>query len=1661
MESEKLSSVVNSNLGQTKLDGSLMVTQDVLDCAVEAELQALTSGVGVESNAGGVSDNGSHGANALPVVRRSTSLSACLRGGRCHGMACTNLCHGQGSAQSSPSVFKVCVGLPNEIIGVQCERESVITVGVVCDVNGAGLMDLVNVVDKKFADVQGKGDSSLCRDVCSEAVKSNVLQAVNHIHEQRGVLVVPQLPVKPISCNEPSCVTCKAMHDVSYDPLQITCPVASCVWHNKKEVQYIFPGIGDKVKFKSWEVMAVLRNHIVKCHSKDELLNVCKFNNVSLARLYRVVACKKQYHCGVVFKISAQIKPPSVSSGASLEVVERHFNKAINSCKKCDKQSVIGNGESSGGSTGLPAGTYVATTAVGIASKPRRVMDGGKVQSAGGKNFGGAVVSVEGQKGRGSMGAIYQSASVDYSPSLGINQSLVLNAKSSVSVPRNNMQVYDLPVSNPAGCGSSVIVTATLPPVAPVIMQQPVVAAIIPNVVGEAPQLQPNQAFPVFLSQACVVVDRYVTMQDLPQLPPIFQQLPVGNKDLADGLAVIFEAISDALRLPDLSPRDELNLWKVWALLPRFLFLGNCKNSRGDQVAVTVGVAKRVSLFVLEGGPDSLWDDHIRVCQEMEYNRKSSLGQAPGSNATLYQDEYEAQAEGVNYDKVRRCMNAADISAAFSELTGDYVLYKMSSADAECMLKAKYIKEERDIGGDIQRILDQQVADGNINAADLLIRLPVENVRHASSKFTPIGGPDEAGWRPYVVKQIMRADGAVCALSGMEAFVELLSGLVSNAVPAAASCFFNSIGMESLVRKGAGIGGISADPRLINPPMVLARLAFGAGASMESATWNKYLGAFQVACGAQGGSELLSKASEVILAYGHVLREEKYVMVKGDFKGFYYRADRREVINTLVKLKMWNTLVMYQAAFGDASRVKVIYRNALGDRVVFSAPTGGFPPGHPLSGVLAALPVKTRYDSAMQALVTKHLVLAGSPEPDSVQHNSILKRVVDKQLAIMFVDDGNFISPIDDATLLLGTFSDTCERDGVAVFAPLKTEFTPVGGWVMTLQQQVDLSIAMAPIAVRDAYRRKVAERGAQQEGREFGEVVLPDAPFEVAPIVDHRAAPEFNADGSVISGKGGSKIVGACFGNERYMEYQAKRLGAVVAGKMENVAAYQHNQATYLLTRVCAAGLLNSTARAQGSDPRFVEHVYKPFDQCVRMQVAKSMGQQALDPVQCDVAVLPLKQGGGGMRSVSEGAEFAWLASWLNMANWVRKTLPRDNILHSLVMRAMEYEGDNSDLAARLLRCTDRFFALFRAAKGREVDLAIDGFAPSFNGLLSVAAKFQGRVAALIAEVRERELAPRLIPSQRSALVAQQVKGAASILVAIPVEGSTYSMSNPEFMQYMQRRFLKPNFNANFGVNGSKCAINGCQVPLSDQHLEVCVRSSICTVRSEALKKVVLELLQYAGVLYDGQDLKFNKHMWQRLAVAGAITPSGHRVADVPHGVGGMGTFDGADLLARSLLADRDEVAVDVTVISERIEAAQELHKAEQNKINLYHRMYEPIGVSVLGIAMNLTGTAGPAMVNFVKRCCTLAAGRPLPNWANWSAGTSSVGAWLQRMACAVQVASAHHLLGNVAISRAAHAGKVAAGAGARGVVKVDRRTLATGWRPGRFGSNGRRPIT
>ncbi len=215
---------------------------------------------------------------------------------------------------------------------------------------------------------------------------------------------------------------------------------------------------------------------------------------------------------------------------------------------------------------------------------------------------------------------------------------------------------------------------------------------------------------------------------------------------------------------------------------------------------------------------------------------------------------------------------------------------------------------------------------------------------------------------------------------------------------------------------------------------------------------------------------------------------------------------------------------------------------------------------------------------------------------------------------------------------------------------------------------------------------------------------------------------------------------------------------------------------------------------------------------------------------------------------------------------------------------------------------------------------------------------------------------------------------------------------------------------------------------------------------RHEMLRVEIQHMFDEVGVSYDKADLRCHAGILSRLAEVGAVNSAGAIVQYSVQGRKRRGNHEGADMLVHSLDLPGDETAMDFTVVNDRADSrvipaatpytgtdaqlAATLKGAETAKEKHYGELYGKISVKMMGIAMDLAGDVGPNLRALIKRCEVIG-GYELPEWANWSAGSSFYSAWRQRIIVSVLAKNAECALRNRGRSKVARAAAVASGMG------------------------------
>ena len=1144
------------------------------------------------------------------------------------------------------------------------------------------------------------------------------------------------------------------------------------------------------------------------------------------------------------------------------------------------------------------------------------------------------------------------------------------------------------------------------------------------------PQSAPNQALPQWIREAVIVVDRYKSIEALPDLPPTMSAVPTHSAAARDAFSSILVGINQALKTPGLSDLDKENIWKVYALLPRFLCNAPCRHiETGDEVAVFPGFRIRVQEMLKPGGPSALWNDHLQIVAVAK--AKKYVGQDDNTEVD------EETFVGKLIDVAERAMDMGDCSAAYKALMLDSSASNMSREKAFSLLQDKYqygVVPPSQCEQLANVLLDDAISRGLVQPGDLENRLDKERLSAATKSATRVQGADPLGWRPYVVRQMMHPGATVLNAAGQQAYVDLANAIAERKIPKGAREFFYSIGMAIWRDRE------SRKVRMAHAPFVLMRNAFAAEASISKAPYAKVMQPFQVAGGVRGGSEVMAHLKELMMEQAPT----GMANFKWDWMRFFYAANREESIRAHAKAGLWPQMMAVCNAVGGEDW-KVVYRGTNGQNHVFPAPPDGFPPGHPLAGNAAMLPIIAAWGEARNIVVKQLLTEAGAPQPGSPEFRKVVESYNNDMEANMFVDDGSAWGYERDMVATFSTFVDICEERKIAIPAPDKNLLSMVNGEPVPIGFQVAMTVAMATREQKRCYKLKVEV--ARQNG-EAG-LVMPDIP-----LISTVKYGDFTGDDLLENGQpnydkpgvGGSVLLGAIHGTQEFMAHHAGRMAKRLMKQDARLSQYPRLQGQNFLRRVCAGGTVNHHERLQGDHPVFGDGVYSLFDSQTSGALANILGQEGLTTLQQRLTYIPIRKGGGGNHDAATSPGTPWMAAHLVTAKFVMDNY-RPGHIYRRTLEAVQgpFRGNvgsqrpGAPYHERLDKAMQSFSSLFCSAQGWLPDPAKDGFEMNLRDLAEKRPfSFQRFAKVYQTKLALAQLRPHMNRVQAVGFQAQQAPGAGVVLTAIPTQYSPFSLSNPVFSFVLQRRYLNQKIGAlGTGDSETRCAIGGCTGLAEAGHFESCMHTPIKNARHEEMRMWTKELLDFSNVAYDAADLRCHQGVRDRMAASGVVNNAG---AMVLYGsASGPGNSEGMDLLVHSLFAPGDEVALDFTVRSDRCptrvaattastpnqpptpaQEAASLKGEEIAKQMRYKHMYEPINIKAVGMAADLAGGLGPNVIKIIKRCEVLAEGR-LPEWANWSHGSSFTAVWRQRLIILLQAKNAQCVIANAARSEAA----------------------------------------
>lgn len=392
--------------------------------------------------------------------------------------------------------------------------------------------------------------------------------------------------------------------------------------------------------------------------------------------------------------------------------------------------------------------------------------------------------------------------------------------------------------------------------------------------------------------------------------------------------------------------------------------------------------------------------------------------------------------------------------------------------------------------------------------------------------------------------------------------------------------------------------------------------------------------------------------------------------------------------------------------------------------------------------------------------------------------------------------------------------------------------------------------------------------------------------------------------------------------------------------------------------------------------------------------------------PTQTLLVHEPIKNNGLGIPSSGEIAPFAFLGCFLAMAEYV---LENENV-GSLLRKTLSevwVNGDASSYARDVHSSVARFKSLFRDVHGRLPTQGDDGFDLLSLASLPPARKFQYYAKTLIDRRNHEELLDQISDTDKAQLLACQPPGSISWYTAFGVNIPNHITSS-----LLQMRLLISNIGR--FEEGDKCTGVGCrlQKDIGDPHAMGCTfqgPKARWSFLHEQLRGLVHGLLSDSNVGFDARDLTCHKGILKRLRDVGALR------------TGAQGLQKGADILAQNIMKEpgqliRGEMALDVTVTSKLgtpEDPLSTLKREEDHKHELYHEMYDKIGIDTYGLAVDTYGNLGPNVVKLIDMCDKyrgVAWANSIPSWATWRCRTFKL-AWFSRFIVTMQIAAASKL--------------------------------------------------
>jgi hypothetical protein len=627
-----------------------------------------------------------------------------------------------------------------------------------------------------------------------------------------------------------------------------------------------------------------------------------------------------------------------------------------------------------------------------------------------------------------------------------------------------------------------------------------------------------------------------------------------------------------------------------------------------------------------------------------------------------------------------------------------------------------------------------------------------------------------------------------------------------------------------------------------------------------------------------------------------------------------------------------------------------------------------------------------------------------------------------EELYSKFAKEVVLLSDVDDITVagepaavrcLTRAFAAAAHRHNLGTFQPDKSKLLPLGaayneGVIPAVDERLrrDLSIVLLD-PIRGAQATQAGQEGELPDGIDRQHWLIKEEEL-VAVVVDSRA------NAAPLPGKvviDGYTAVGASLGNNLFRHRLVEEKRQAVIELVRSEFALDRKQDGLLLHKY-GGGLAQITSLLRSISPSITVPVLaNQYDNAVveevRRNVLSTFGESPLD---FSMAQLPMRDGGLGLRSAALLAPRAYLAGFLNAAQFVDTTLERGHFLGQM-LRDIRANAVLCQYAAEIHDATNKVACDYANLHGGTVENG-----PLASPLVAQQrwCKFQAFATHVSDELALISVKRRADVSQLAYLHGSRSPGASAILSVFPTTSRT-TYSNDVVSVSIALRLLNKNIcgfeQGQLCPSGSqRCAaiVGGA----TDSHMMWCPTFGATATHNRIVREVRDMLrMSDATLVVSNQEPTVMQRVRGDLLRGGAITQEQYA---------STGRIQGGDIHVEGLTGRGVIDIFDVTVVvphsGKALEALRKHPQGslsdlwEKQKNTKYVEFYAKAGYKFRGLAFEYSGRVGSQVRRLIKEC----AQRPLvrmPEDVQWTAATFEAH-WHQRLVAAVQVDLALRLL-------------------------------------------------